>query len=194
MRPLLDGELGAFLRLFCAPVGWAESSVALGASSTLLHPALCPERWPMWLGFRLALAHGEPNAEPLQEVRRREESEVSVSIPLTSSLWGHSELNVALSEDHLLPCIRGLSFFPGFSDHSFLFYLSTRWGDQPSLFAGTEGFPGHGILSFKTGTVLGKQGQVCSLTLRTVNSSSAVSNFRLLNYPLWSPYTPSLSL
>lgn len=55
-------------------------------------------------------------------------------------------------------------------------------------------FPGHGILSFKTGTVLGKQGQFGSPTLGMVNSSSAVSNFRLLNYPLWCPYTPSLSL
>lgn len=40
-----------------------------------------PGGWQGGPGFWLALAHGEPHAEPLQEVRRREESEGRVPTP-----------------------------------------------------------------------------------------------------------------
>lgn len=53
------------------------------------HSCLLLSAWdtdPCGPGLGLALAHGEPNAEPLlQEVRSRVQSEVSVSVPLTSS-------------------------------------------------------------------------------------------------------------
>ena len=50
-------------------------AAALCASSAL-RPAMDAHQCRP--GFWLALAHGELNAEPLQEVRRSEESEVSV--------------------------------------------------------------------------------------------------------------------
>ena len=118
--------------------------------------ALCPalDADPSRPGFWLALVHGELYAEPLQEVRRNEESEVSVPWPPPSV--------VTLRWTWLCPKITCFllkgTIFLGFDNHSFVFYFRSRWADQPSWFVGTEVFLGHGILSLKTGTVLGKQG------------------------------------
>ena len=101
------------------------------------------------------------------------------------SLW----VECGLVRRSLTSFWRGPSFFLGFNNHSFIIYFRSRWGDQPSWFVGTEVFPGHGILSFKTGTVPDKQGWAGSPILGMVNSSSAVSSFRLLNHSLCCPYT-----
>ena len=86
-----DGAgLGIFLGLFYTHEGWAGARWAPSAPSPLRLYALCPGRPAVWT-FWLALAYGKPNAEPLQEVRRREESgEAGFLFPdllLVRSLW-----------------------------------------------------------------------------------------------------------
>ena len=97
------------METFEAPARWSWTSPS--GSSTHLQAelstlcassALCPalDADQCRSGFCLALVHGELNAELLQDVRRSEESEVSVPGPPPSE--GHFESNVALSKDHSL--------------------------------------------------------------------------------------------